>query len=149
MALAIHAIGSLQTARAVCGEATPEVATLVQGQVTCPACLERMQPAGDSRYPDDRIAEGVLLAQVRELAHGSGFITYHTYRSTRSEPGWFDVALAKPGRPLFLAELKTARGKLTQEQLNWYNAVRQATGVEAHIWRPRDIQTIARLLAGP
>lgn len=127
----------LQGARFACGNTRSPFASPRLEAVTCPACLKHQQ-----QWP-----EADLLRAVREAANTYGFLCYHTYRSDRSEPGWFDVALAKPGHPLYLAELKTRLGKLSAEQQRWYVTVQQSTGVHVALWRPSDLTAITTLLA--
>src|SRR5262245_20548546 len=67
---------------------------------------------------DDAIPEATLLAQVRRCARELGYLTYHTYSSRKSEEGYPDLTLVKPGRLIF-AELKSAHGKLTRDQQRW------------------------------
>lgn len=53
--------------------------------------------------------------------------------------GWPDLALARPGRFL-VAELKSAKGKLSGEQQDWLSVLARA-GVEIHVWYPHDWQS--------
>jgi hypothetical protein len=82
------------------------------------------------------VTEKVLLANVRELAGWLGWKTYHTHDSRRSDAGFPDLAMVRGGRAIF-AELKTAKGRVTQAQLDWLAAL-AAAGAESHIWRPAD-----------
>jgi hypothetical protein len=127
----------LQGERFACGDTRSPFASPRLEAVTCPACLTRQQ-----HWP-----EADLLRAVREAAQAYGWIFYHTYRSDRSEPGWFDVALAKPGHPLYLVELKTRLGKLSTAQHRWYSTVQQSTGVHVVVWRPSDLSAITALLS--
>ena len=43
------------------------------------------------------------------------------------------------------AELKTATGKLSADQTDWLDALRDA-GVEAYLWRPADVDDIFDIL---
>ncbi|MEM4723625.1 MAG: VRR-NUC domain-containing protein [Candidatus Hadarchaeum sp.] len=83
---------------------------------------------------------------VVDLARTLGYRVYHPWLSIRSEKGWPDLALFKPGRFL-LAELKTERGKLTPSQEQMIADLR-AAGVEVHVWRPSDFEKAAKILAG-
>lgn len=83
----------------------------------------------------DETPEGVLLGRVRALAKAHGFLTYHTYRSTRSETGFPDVVLTN-GVSLIFAELKTNTGKLTPAQGQWLSLLDHTETVETFIWRP-------------
>ena len=96
------------------------------------------------------MTEAQLLQAVRDLARLLGFLTYHTHRSDRSEPGFLDLVLIHPriGR-LAIAELKTEKGRVTPAQHVWIAAFRTA-GVDAYIWRPSDLRSglIYRALSG-
>ncbi len=92
-------------------------------------------------------------AIVVRLATMLGWRCYHTHNSRRSDPGWPDLALCLPGvgkRPgrLILAELKTDRGKLRPAQRGWLEILGTVPGVETHIWRPGDLDEVARILRG-
>ena len=135
----VHYTSALTTCEAACGQWDSGMRiSLNAALVSCAACLRRMHS------PD--IPESALLRAVRQAAQDAGWITYHTYRSDHSEKGWFDLALAKPRHPLLLAELKTARGKLTVEQARWQTTVAQCTGVVVQVVRPADLPHLLALL---
>lgn len=90
------------------------------------------------------ITEKAFQAQVVALAHALAYRTYHPWLSIRSERGWPDLAIFREGRFL-LAELKTDKGKLTDKQQEMLAAL-EAAGVEVHVWRPRDWDTIVEIL---
>jgi hypothetical protein len=93
----------------------------------------------------DDAPEGVLLARVRQLAKMYAWELYHTYRSTRSEPGFPDTVLTD-GTDVLMMELKTNTGKATAEQSRWLSLLAHTGKVECGIWRPRDALAIeARL----
>jgi hypothetical protein len=123
--------------------------------------LAGMLARGDSRIVGESLAparandtpEEVLLAMVLRVAKAHGWeCCYHTYRSTRSAPGFPDLVLAKPasatspGRLLF-AELKREKGKLTAAQAVWLDVLRHTVpGVEVYEWRPSDLPEIVDCL---
>ena len=82
------------------------------------------------------MSEDEWLALVRLMALTAGWLTYHTHRSERSEPGWPDLVLAKRQRVAFV-ELKTdARtSKVTKAQAEWLDALALA-GQLCAVWRP-------------
>jgi hypothetical protein len=82
-------------------------------------------------------AEEDLLQAVRELAHGLGWITYHTRMSKRSDPGWPDLVLVRGDRIVY-RELKSATGKVSEEQQVWLDAL-AAAGADTGVWRPADL----------
>lgn len=135
----VHHISSLTTCEAACGAWDMNMQVVLEvARVSCAACLRRLRAT--------EIPESALLRAVRQAALASGHLFYHTHRSDGSEKGWFDVAIAKPGKPLYLAELKTVRGKLTIEQQRWQTTVTQCTGVRVDIWRPADLPRVLALL---
>lgn len=58
--------------------------------------------------------------------------------------GWPDLALARTGE-FIVAELKTARGKVTAAQDTWLRTLTLA-GVRTYVWRPSDWPEIERVL---
>jgi len=82
------------------------------------------------------MTETQLQTAVVKLARMLGFLVYHTHDSRRSEPGFPDLTMVKEGRLLF-TELKTATGKLTDDQLMWIDALMK-TDNEVYVWRPAD-----------
>lgn len=92
------------------------------------------------------ITEKAFQAQVVTLARALGWRTYHTHFSFRSDTGYPDLTLVKPGRLIF-AELKTEKGKATAHQEEWLEALREA-GAEAFLWRPSDWDSIVLTLGG-
>jgi len=92
------------------------------------------------------MTEKEFTQQVVDLARLLGWQVYHTWLSVRSAAGFPDLVLAKPGRPLILAELKTERGKLTPAQQAWLDLLQQVPGVEVYVWRPSQLEEIAKIL---
>jgi len=99
-----------------------------------------------ARTMDPETPEGVLLARVRTLAKAHAFETFHVFDSRKSDVGFPDLTLVKPGRLIF-TELKSQQGKLTPEQTIWLDLLRHSVpGVEVYEWRPRDMPAIERIL---
>lgn len=90
--------------------------------------------------------EGEFQARVRTLAHRLGYRTYHTRDSRGSDKGWFDLACARPGDRLILAELKRRGEKQTTEQLAWYEDLQRIQRVETYLWFPGDYDAIVEIL---
>ncbi|MHB8491182.1 MAG: VRR-NUC domain-containing protein [Solirubrobacteraceae bacterium] len=81
--------------------------------------------------------EKKFQVEVVKLARALGYThIYHSYFSDRSEAGFPDLVLLRPGRVIF-AELKATKGKVSDRQQDWYRALIDA-GAEAYIWRPAD-----------
>lgn len=81
---------------------------------------------------------------VVDFATLHGWWTYHTNNSLRSNPGWPDLVLARPGEVLFV-ELKREDGKVTAAQGRVLELLESA-GCETHVWRPsHEREVFARL----
>ena len=92
------------------------------------------------------IPEKAFMEQIREIAIVSGWMTYHTHNSQRSEPGWPDLALYKDRRLVFI-ETKRQIGRVTPEQQTWIDALNTVDGaVQAYIFRPSDWDQIHEVL---
>ncbi|HEY1690013.1 MAG TPA: VRR-NUC domain-containing protein [Solirubrobacteraceae bacterium] len=92
-------------------------------------------------------AEAQFEAAIVQLAKLNGWLTYHTYDSQRSSPGFPDLVLIRD-RVLIVAELKSEKGHLTGSQVEWIEAF-QAIDCEeifVRVWRPADWPEIERLL---
>lgn len=82
-----------------------------------------------------------LQQQVVDAARKLGWThIYHTYFSDRSEAGFPDLVLAHPGDGrIVFAELKTMKGRVTERQASWLNALASAQHdgtVRVCTWRP-------------
>lgn len=91
----------------------------------------------------ERQSEREFQREVVKRALIFGWRCYHTYDSRRSAAGFPDLVLVRE-RVIF-AELKTETGKLGKEQQEWIGALANA-GMEAHVWRPSDLEEIVRVL---
>lgn len=90
------------------------------------------------------ISEADLLGAITVLARRCGWLVYHTHDSRRSEAGFPDLVLTRDGELLFW-ELKTERGKVTETQQRWLDALTR-TGREARVVRPRDLDDVIEQL---
>jgi len=92
------------------------------------------------------VTEADLREQVRDLAKLFGWKMQFTWLSWHSPKGFPDVFLAHPiQKRIMWAELKSEKGKLSPEQEAWLQLLRDC-GQEAYVWRPGDIEEIARIL---
>ncbi len=80
------------------------------------------------------MTERQLLDAVRDACRWAGLMTFHTYDSRRSEPGFPDLCICGPSGLLF-RELKSSRGRLTADQQTWLDRL-AAAGADAAVWRP-------------
>jgi len=82
------------------------------------------------------MTEKKLQQCVTDLAALMGWLTYHTHDSRRSQPGFPDLTLVRDGRLIFV-ELKSAKGRLTPEQIGWLKVLGE-TPADVYVWRPCD-----------
>jgi len=108
-----------------------------------------------------RQSSGVLMLEkhfqqkVITVAQYYGWLVQHT-RAVNSDGRWMtpisgdagfvDLVLVHLTRGLIFAELKSDRGKLSQNQMEWCTALDQYA--ECHVWRPKDMHTIVLRLQG-
>lgn len=82
---------------------------------------------------------------VIPLAEMFGWWVYHPTLSRWSARGWPDLAMVRPPR-LVLAELKSEAGVVSADQQYVLDLLGQVPGIECYLWRPSDLDEIARLL---
>lgn len=83
------------------------------------------------------ITERTLQQAIVDGARVLGWLSYHTWLSKHSAPGFPDLVLMRPPR-LILAELKSQTGVLTAAQGVWQAGLVACPGVEYYLWRPAD-----------
>lgn len=111
--------------------------------------MESQQPNVERAWQNDHSPrefknEEAFLQGVKTAAKERGWTKfYHTRKSQRSDPGWPDVVLARPGRVIF-AELKMPKNYPTVEQKEWLEAL--SAGKEVYLWYPRQWQEIMEVL---
>ena len=96
-------------------------------------------------------SEAMFQAKVIQLAKANGWMVFHPRKSQDRTGRWLtalagdagfpDLVLAHPKRGLVFAELKSARGVLSQAQKQWLYALSQHG--EVYMWQPKDLQAIA------
>jgi hypothetical protein len=74
-------------------------------------------------------------------------LAYHTPDSRHSEPGFPDIVATHPERGTFFAELKTAKGRVSEAQQRWMETLR-ASGQRVYLWKPDDWPEIERVANG-
>ena len=94
-------------------------------------------------FIDTNMTETQFQELVVGFAETHGWLTYHTFDSRRSQAGFPDLTMVRHGRLVF-AELKSAAGKVTEDQQRWIEAL----GVrhEVYVWRPADWAEVKRVL---
>lgn len=96
------------------------------------------------------MSESVLQGHVIGLATWLDWHCYHTHDSRRSQAGFPDLTMVRENDRVLFVELKTERGKVTQAQQEWIDALSSVATLtdllEVHVWRPRDMDEIERVL---
>ena len=102
-------------------------------------------PAGTSAIVA-AMSEAELEIHVRHLIKDLGLLWYHTHDSRRSPSGFPDLVIV--GDRVIYRELKTAKGKVADDQAAWLDALVLAEQ-DACVWRPADLLSglIGRQLA--
>lgn len=97
--------------------------------------------------------EALFLDQVCTIARLQGWLVFHPTPHRVGSAAWRtdgkgfpDLCLAHQQRGVLFAELKTEQGKLSHDQLVWRASL--MSHAEYHIWRPSDLEAIAKRL-GP
>ncbi len=94
---------------------------------------------------DAAMTEKEWQAQVVELAKAEGWLVYHTQDSRRSNPGFPDLVLVRGVVQIGL-ELKTEKGKVSDAQQEWIDALKKVLIVRADIARPHNWDDVQRAL---
>lgn len=61
-------------------------------------------------------------------------------------PGYPDLTLAKAGHPLIFAELKSERGRVSDDQHAWLDVLGQVREPLVAVWKPAQWASIEALL---
>jgi hypothetical protein len=86
-----------------------------------------------------------LQAALEEHLRAAGWRFYHAWNSPHSAPGFPDV-IALRGDRVLVAEIKTAKGRVSADQRQWLEGF-QCAGIPAYLWRlPADWAEVGRVL---
>lgn len=94
------------------------------------------------------MTEEELGQEVEKLLELFGWLWCH-FRPARTRDGWRTAITGHKGFPDYFAvkstrtvaiELKSEKGKVTNEQQIWLTAL-AATKTEVYLWRPRDLKS--------
>ena len=94
---------------------------------------------------DGAMSERDWQTTVVDAARKAGWLTWHSYDSRRSYPGFPDLMMVR-GPMLLALELKTEKGKVTVQQQEWIDALKKVRIVSADIARPHHWPDIERAL---
>ena len=100
------------------------------------------------------MTEAQFQASVIQIAKMNGWRIFHpmkmqardgSWRTALSgDKGWPDLVMAHRERGFLVCELKADAGRLTEDQKVWLYHL--APWAECHVWRPSDLETIAKRL---
>ena len=85
------------------------------------------------------MTERDLMESLRSAARECGWLVYHPFLSKWSEKGFPDLIMIRNGKG-FAWELKSAKGKVTDAQQTWMDALRGIPGVSARVVYPDDLE---------
>ncbi len=102
------------------------------------------------------LSETDFSNQVYDLARQTGWRCVHQRpgqtrggrwaTQMQGDVGFPDWVMVRGDRLVF-AELKSANGKATPQQVEWLQALDRVEHVTAQLWRPHDLDAIATLLS--
>ena len=97
------------------------------------------------------ISEKVFQAQVKKAALLTGWMYYATWNSIHSPAGFPDCVLVHPKKKrIIFCELKSEKGKLSEKQREWINALCQIAHppeLDVCVIRPADFDDFYSLLS--
>jgi len=89
--------------------------------------------------------EKEFQSMVEDIAELRGWTFYHTRNSIGSQKGFPDLVMLRGEREV-VAELKSQKGKISEEQKDWLEKYK-LVGAEVFLWRPSDIRDIEEILS--
>ena len=97
----------------------------------------------------DALSEKQFERQVKDCAKLFSWLYYHTHRSQFSPAGFPDCVFATGDRrvpePVIYAELKSEKGKLSEDQRRWLYVLARA-GERVFVWKPSSLDQIIQVL---
>ena len=97
-----------------------------------------MSPKRSAAVQAPAMTETVLLNSLRSEAINCGWKVYRAQFSMYSVKGWPDLFMVKNGRA-YAWELKSAKGKPSEAQTEWIEALQAVPGVDARLVYPADL----------
>jgi len=100
------------------------------------------------------VHEADLQEHCEAVARAYGWLVHHAADSRRADPGLPDLIMLSPVQPdggvtLVMLELKTAKGKLTDEQEQWQLRLALVKRVVTGVLRPAGWRTYVALACDP
>jgi len=101
------------------------------------------------------MTEAEFQKQVVDLAHLYGWQVHHTrpavlpggkWATHGIDPGFPDLVIAHPDKGVIIAELKSEKGRISENQMAWAIALGSRPPLKVRFWRPSDLGGIIYLL---
>jgi hypothetical protein len=102
------------------------------------------------------VSEAEWQSAVVDLAHLGGWRIFHALPASRGgriathtigHNGFPDLVLVHALRGVLFVELKTTRGRISEDQDAWITEL-AAAGADVRVWRPSDLNEVRRTLVG-
>jgi hypothetical protein len=93
-----------------------------------------------------KVTHEQLQNMVVELAQRKGFKCQYWWKSYHSPKGFLDLVLAKPSRLIFI-ELKVEPDKLSKEQQEWFDILKQIPFIEVYVIYYKDWDYLVNILS--
>ncbi|MCE5322126.1 VRR-NUC domain-containing protein [bacterium] len=103
-------------------------------EVWTPEQYRAYQRGGEINMPGPDAAETLWQAKVEQLFESQGWLCYHVTDSRKTKAGFPDLVAVHPVHGLIIAELKTKRRIVTEEQEEWLNRLWGAA-TRVYLWR--------------
>lgn len=91
------------------------------------------------------MTEKVVAKSIRAAALECGWKHFHPWLSIHSARGWPDDSMVRNG-VLFLWELKGTKGKVSESQQAWIDALAEVPGVDCRVIWPSDLENAYQAL---
>ena len=94
-----------------------------------------------------QVKEKPFMETILRMAKLLGWLSYHTFDSRKSTPGFPDIVAVHPEHGTLYLEAKTMRGKVSAAQQEWIDVL-TAAGERAFVVRPDQMDMIEALFRG-
>lgn len=108
--------------------------------------IKRMMEAREYKQTVyEMMTEKHLQENIIRAAKLHGWRVWFTWKSFHSPKGEFDLRMVRPPRYIVM-EAKKEKGRLTPEQRESYQMLKQCPGIETYVVRPSDFDSVLEIL---